>query len=94
MGLNRFRFELGVKLDREKPWMIFDFDDLDQRLIVARPGDLQPVGLKLLTIRIVKLVAVTMAFVNRIFAIALDLSASRRPTLTTGNPIAWCRPCR
>ena len=62
MRLQGFAFEFGMKLDRDKPGVFRHFNDFDQAAVWAGSGKLHPVGFELLTIEIVELVPVTMAF--------------------------------
>ena len=62
-------FEFGVKLTAEKPGMVLYFDDFHQLFIRRLPGEQEPFVTEYLTVFIVELVAVPVAFVNFTFAI-------------------------
>src|SRR5262245_31814435 len=62
MAIKRTRFELWVELYPDKPRMIAEFDDLNQLSIRGQSTEDHALSGKQLTVRIVKLVAMTMTF--------------------------------
>ena len=66
MGFQRLAFEFRVELDGNKPWMIGQFDDLDQASIGAGSGEADAIRFELLSILIVELVAMPMSLVDQI----------------------------
>jgi hypothetical protein len=62
--------ELRVKLDSDKPWMVFEFDDLHQVIVGGGRGDTHPCLLEPFPIGGVKLVTVAMSLVDSIDSIA------------------------
>ena len=64
MRLVGLRLELGVKLHREKPRVIFDFDDLDQIAARVDSADDQTAALKLSDIRVVHFKTMPMALAD------------------------------
>ena len=64
MARHRPRFKFRVKLTAEKPWMVFELDDLDQVAIGRQAAQGHPLGGKIRTITVVEFVAVAVAFGN------------------------------
>jgi hypothetical protein len=65
MGL-KFR----VKLHSDKPWMLFEFNDLHQAIVGGGRGDTHPCLLEPFPVGRVELITVAMSFVNLIYSIA------------------------
>src|SRR5687767_9945742 len=69
LGRGRLAFELGMELHGYKPGVLGQLDDLDQRPVLARAGELHAVRRELLPIDIVELVAVPVALADRLVAV-------------------------
>src|ERR1700754_738463 len=69
MRLERLRFELGMELAAEEPWMVRSFDDLDIIFVGSASGDAQAGTGENFFVVAVEFVAMTMAFADFGFAI-------------------------
>src|SRR2546423_6228186 len=82
MGLEGPRFELGMKLHADEPWMVLVLDHFGQQMVRRHSGKAHPVLLEPVLVAGIDLVAVAMALGNLGRAVNLAHSA---PPLQDGR---------
>ena len=64
MRLVRLALEFRMKLARDKKWMVFQFDDLDEFAVGRIAAENKSGFLEFFAVGVVEFVAMAMAFVN------------------------------